>query len=171
MPGCLLPSGAMAGFKAFYFSTHHGAPLDGFDAKASQFALASGALAAAASSIALALKFRAAASAFVVVIWSVVIFGTRGARLFVKPGPEYFERHLGQQVFSVPWLYAPAGPGRSTEENPHEIGFFAHLCLSNLKGAYDQECHHGQQLSVLSKARMFVDFDVDFWRRRGSQMS
>jgi hypothetical protein len=92
----------MAGFNAFYFSTHHGAPLDAFDAKASQSALASGALAAAASSVALALKFRAAASAFVVVIWSVVIFGTAGARLFVKPGPEYFERHLGQQVFSVP---------------------------------------------------------------------
>jgi hypothetical protein len=170
IPICLAV-GAMAGFDAFYVPAHRAASLDAFDVKASEYALASAAFAAAGSSIALALKFRTAASVFVVAIWSVVIFGTQGTRLFVKPGPEYFERHLGQQVFAVPWQYAPAGPGRSTEENPHEIGFSAHLCLSNLKGAYDQDCRLGRQLYVFPKERFFADFDIHLWRERSAQMS
>jgi len=157
----------MAGFDQFYFPSHRGASLDAFDVKATRFVLASGAFAAAASSIALALKFRATASAAVVAIWSVVIVGTPGARLFVKPGPEYFERHLGQQV---PWLYSPDRPG-SAAEDPHQISFSVMLCLPNLKGRYDQDCHQGQQLGVFSKEQVFADFDVAFWRTHGSQMS
>jgi hypothetical protein len=170
IPICLLISAA-AGFNAFYFSTHRTAPLNEFDINASTFALAAGAFAAGISSIAIALKFRVAASALVVAIWTVIIFGTPGARLFVKPGPEYFERHAGQQAFSVPWQYRPAGPGRLTDQNPHEIGFSAMLCLSNLKGAFDPDCHGGQQLYVLSKEDGLSDFELNFWRKRGSQMS
>jgi hypothetical protein len=103
-------TGALAnGFDKFYFPAHQTAPLDAFDLKASLFVLACGAFAAVVSAIALALKFRAAASVLVVAIWSIAILGTLGARSFVKPGPEYFERHLGQQVFLVPWQYAPFG--------------------------------------------------------------
>src|ERR1700682_2186773 len=52
IPICLA-IGAMAGFDAFYFPTHRAASLDAFDIKASEYALASAAFAAAASSIAL----------------------------------------------------------------------------------------------------------------------
>jgi hypothetical protein len=113
IPVCLA-IGAMAGFDKFYFPAHQNAPLDAFDLKDSRFVLACSAFAAGASSIALALKFRASASVLVVAIWSAAIFGTWSARLFVKPGPKYFERHLGQ-VFLVPWQYAPLGPGRSAD--------------------------------------------------------
>jgi hypothetical protein len=169
IPVCLL-IGAMAGFNAFYFSTHRRAPLDAFDINASMFVLAAAAFAAVTSSIALTFKFRVVASALVVAVWMVITFGTPGARLFVKPGPEYFERHAGGQVFSVPWQYRPAGPGRSTDQ-ANQIGFSAMLCLSNLKGNFDEDCLGGQQLYVLSKEDGFTDFELNFWRKRSSQMS
>jgi hypothetical protein len=115
------------------------------------------------------LKFRVLASASVIAIWSVVICATQGARSLVKPGPEYFERHLGQQVYSVPWQYAPVGIGQSADQNPHQIGFPATLCLSNLKGTYDQDCRGGQQLYVSPKDR--APLDIHLWQQRGSQSS
>lgn len=160
-----------AAFDAFYFPAHRGASLDVFDIKATSFALLAGVLAVAASSIALALKFRVAASIMVVAIWSIVIFGTQGARLLVKPGPEYFERHIGQQTFDVPWLYSPDRPG-SAAEDPHAIGLSVKLCLSNLRGRYDQDClRQFRQLQVFPKEENVFDFEVEFWRRRSSEMS
>jgi hypothetical protein len=166
--GFLIAAGAA--INAFYFPAHRMAPFNEFDNKAATFVMVTSVIAALASSIALALKFRTTASVLVVAIWSVILFGTPAARLFVQPGPEYFERHLGQQVFLVPWRYGPAGFG-SARQDPHEIGFSAHLCISNLKGAYDNDCRGGKQLYIVSRDWALSDFDVDFWRRRGSQMS
>ncbi|WP_420970474.1 hypothetical protein [Bradyrhizobium sp. B120] len=161
--------GASAGFSFFYFPTRQTAPLDAFDVTASQLVLASAAFAAVASSIAFALKLRATASVLVVVIWSTTVVGTLVARSFVKPGPEYFERHLGQQVFLVPWQYVSAGHGQFTAQSPHEIGFSANLCLSNLKGRQDQDCRSAQQIYILPKERDFVD--PEFWRMHRSEMN
>jgi len=58
---------------AFYFPTHRMAPFDNYDNTAAGFAVAAGAVAALASSIALALNFRTTASAFLVTIWSVIL--------------------------------------------------------------------------------------------------
>jgi len=170
IPVCLVIS-ASAGFDKFYFPAHQDAPLDAFDIKASGFILTCGAFAAVASSLALALEFRAAASVLVVAIWSAAILGTQGARLFVKPGPEYFERHLGQRVYLIPWQYAPLGPGESAEQHRHENGFSANLCLSNLKGSYDQGCRDSQHPQLSVSPKDFEGFDIEFWRKYRSQMS
>jgi hypothetical protein len=170
VPMCFAIS-AMAGFNKFYFPAHQTASLDAFDIKATTFVLAAGAFVAIASSVAFALKFRVLASVLVVAIWSVIIFGTQGARLLVKPGPEYFERRLGQQVYLVPWQYAPVGIGQSADQDPRQIGFSATLCLSNLKGTYDQDCRGGQQLQLTPKDRSFALFDIHLWEQRGSQVT
>ena len=110
IPICLL-IGASAGFNQFYFPAHPQATFNAYDLRASRLVLASAAFAAALSSIALALKFRATASLSVILIWTTTIAGTQVARSFVKPGPDYFERHIGPEAFLVPWQYADSSPG------------------------------------------------------------
>lgn len=92
---------ATAAINAFYHPAHRMTPFNQYDIKASQFVMAASLVGTAAASIALALKFRTVASLLVVAIWSVILLGTQGARLLVQPGPEYFERRLGQEVYSV----------------------------------------------------------------------
>jgi hypothetical protein len=168
IPICLA-IGVTAGIDAFYFPTHRMAPFDRFDIKASEFALLASAVAATAASISIALKFRAAASLLVVGIWSVILFGTQAARLLVQPGPEYFERHLGQQLFLVPWQYAPGGHGSTDNDG---IGISVQLCISNLKGAFDDDCHgRQQQLYIVPREWVFRLPETDFRRTRRSQMS
>lgn len=116
-----------------YAPTDRMAPIHQFDVSAAEFILAAGTLAATTSSIALGLKFRAVASILVIATRSAIAFGALAARLFVQPGPEYFERHLGTQAFSIPWQYA-------TREIAREIGFGIRLCLANPKSDYDKDC-------------------------------
>ena len=170
IPVCLA-IGAAAGFDKFYFPSHPHVTLDAYDLKASNLILASGAFAAVASSIALALKFRATASVLVIAIWSITIAGNQIARSLVKPGPEYFERHVGPDVFLVPWQYVPASPGSSVEEVSHDIGLSAALCLSNLKGRGDAGCGFIQQLRVLPNEEKLADLDLKSWRKSRTEMT
>jgi hypothetical protein len=78
-------------------------------------------------------------------------------------------RHSPRNGFNG-FLRALPGAGRQTQDR-HQIGFSVMLCPSNLKGAFDQDCHDGRQLYILSKDNGFADFELDLWRRRGSQMS
>ncbi|QOZ26840.1 hypothetical protein [Bradyrhizobium sp. CCBAU 51753] len=170
VPVCLLIRAA-AGFSSFYFPAHPQVTLNSYDMGASNVVLAAGAFAAVASSIALALKFRATASALVIVIWSTAIAGTQVVRSFVKPGPDYFERHIGPEVFLVPWWYADSSPGRPPHETPNEIGFVFDLCLSNLKGRTDIDCRFIQQVRVLPNEKNVADPVLESWRKYRSQMS
>ncbi|TQF43349.1 hypothetical protein UNPF46_01765 [Bradyrhizobium sp. UNPF46] len=170
IPICLSIS-VGAGISRFYFPTHPGATLNAFDARASNLVLVAGALAAVASSIALALKFRATASLLVLVTWGAAVAGTQVARSFVKPGPEYFERHVGSEVFFVPWQYVPAGPGASVREISNENGFSAALCLPSLKGRAENDCTFIRQLSVLPDGESIADFDLENWRKHRIEMS
>ena len=168
IPICLF-IGGLAGFNKFYFPTHPHVTLDAYDINASKIVLVSGAFATLASSIALALKFRALASVLVIMIWTTIA-GTQVARFFVKLGPEYFERHVGPEVFFVPWQYIPAGPGASIVEVSNEIGFSAALCLSNLKGQSDEGCTWRRQLHVLPNEENVADSDLKNWRKYRAQM-
>jgi hypothetical protein len=170
IPICLL-IGAGAGFDQFYFPAHPQATLDAYDLRASRLVLASGAFAAAISSIALAFKFRATASVLVILIWTTTIAGTQVARSFVKPGPDYFERHIGPEAFLVPWQYADSSPGVPPHEKPNEIGFTIDLCLSNLKGRTDIDCRWIQQVRILPNEKSIADSTLESWRKYRSQMS
>jgi len=117
IPVCLVLSAA-AGFDKFYFPAHPHATLDAFDLVASKLIPAFAACAAVLSSIAFAFGFRATASILVILIWTSTIAGTQIARSFVEPGPEYYERHIGPEVFLVPWKYADAGPGSPLATSP-----------------------------------------------------
>ncbi|WP_144441243.1 hypothetical protein [Bradyrhizobium sp. CCGE-LA001] len=159
-----------AGISKTYFAAHPQATFDAFDLGASKLVFAAGAFAAVAASIALALKFRATASVMVIAIWSAIVVGTPLARAFVKPGPEYFVRHVGSEVFFVPWQYIPAAPGASVVEVSNENGFSAALCLSNLKGRGDADCSRIQQLRVLPNEEGAADFDLKNWRKYRTEM-
>jgi len=170
IPICLL-IGAFAGFAKFYFSASPHVTLDDYDLKATNFVLAAGAFATAVSTIALVLKFRAVASASVIVIWGFTLVGTQVARSFVKPGPEYLERHLGREVFWVPWKYAPSHPGAAPpDEISNENGFTADLCLSNLGGRTDEGCGWIQGVRILPDEKSAADSDLESWRKYRSQM-
>lgn len=169
IPICLV-IGAAAGFNKFYFPAHPQATLNAYDLSASRLVLASGAFAAAISSIALVFKFRAAASVLVVLIWTTTIAGTQVARSFVRPGPDYFERHIGPEAFLVPWQYADAHPGAPPHEDPTEIGFTVDLCFSNLKGRTDIGCRSIQQVDILPNDKSIADATLGSWRKYRSQM-
>jgi len=154
-----------------YFAASPQIPFDKYDNDASWIFLASVAFAAVASSIALALEFRATASALVVAIWGVAVAGIPVARSFVKPGPEYFERHAGQETFWVPWKYVATSPGVPLEKMPKEVGFSADLCLSNLLGRDDVGCGFIQSVHVLPSENSDADPDLKSWREYQSQMS
>jgi hypothetical protein len=98
-------------------------------------------------------------------ILGYIILCTPAARWLVEPGPEYFERHLGHEVFFVPWLYA-LGSGRN--ENPY--GFSVDLCMYNMRGYYDNDCHFHQRVQVLPKDAVFTDLEVGVWRSHGSEL-
>jgi hypothetical protein len=170
IPICLL-IGAGAEFNQFYFPAHPQVTLNTYDLGASRLVLASGAFAAAISSIALAFKFRATASMLVVLIWTTTIAGTQVARSFVKPGPNYFERHIGPEAFLVPWQYADASPGAPPHENPTEIGFTVDICLPNLKGRTDIDCRWIQQVHINPNDESLADATLGSWRKYRSQMS
>jgi hypothetical protein len=169
IPVCLF-IGAAAGFDKFYFPAHPQAMLDAYDMRASNIVLASGALAAVASSIALALKYRAIASVLVVVIWSATLAGSQVARSFVKPRPSYYERHIGTEVFLVPWQFADASPGVAPHETPNDIGFTVDICLSNLKGRTDIDCRIIQPVRVLPNETGVADLTLGSWRKYRPQM-
>jgi hypothetical protein len=169
IPICLV-IGAGAGFDKFYFPASPHATLDAYDIGASNVVLAAGAFVAVASSIALALKFRATASVLVIVIWSTIIAGTQVARSFVEPGPDYFERIVGPEVFLVPWKYAASSLGVPPHQRPNEIGLTIDLCLSSLKGRTDIACGWIQQVHILPKEDSISDSILESWRKFRSQM-
>ena len=169
VPVCLVIA-ALAGFSKFYFPAHPHATLNAYDITASYVALAVGAFAAVTSSIALALKFRATASLLVIVMWPAIIAGTQVARSFVKPGPDYYERHVGAETFLVPWKYVDVGFGGAPLEVSREDGFIARLCFSNLQGRTDPDCRLFQQLRVLPEEPGDADLGLTAWRENRSQM-
>lgn len=169
IPVCLL-LGAAAGFDKFYFPAHPQATLDAYDVGASKLIMASAAFAAVLSSIALAFGFRATASLLVILIWIPTIAGTQIARSLVEPGPDYYERHIGSEVFLVPWKYADAGPGRPPRDKPDEIGFTIDLCLSNLGGSTDMDCSWIQQVRILPSDKGIADPTLESWRKYRPRM-
>jgi hypothetical protein len=158
------------GVQSILLSWHPQVTLNAYYLSASRFVLASGAFAAAISSIALVFKFRATASLLVVLIWTATIAGTQVARSFVKPGPDYFERHIGPEAFLVPWQYADASPGVPPHEKPNEVGFTFDLCLSNLKGRTDIDCRFIQQVHIFPNDKSTADATLGSWRKYRSQM-
>lgn len=154
-----------------YFAASPQVPFDAYDNNASWIFLASVAFASVAASIALALKFRATASALVVVTWTMTLAGILVARSFVKPGPEYFERQAGQEVFLVPWKYVSTNPGVPPDKMPKEVGFSARLCFSNLGGRGDPGCSISHSVHVLPSENSDDDPDLKSWREYRSQMS
>ncbi|WP_035645647.1 hypothetical protein [Bradyrhizobium sp. ORS 285] len=170
IPACLV-IGGMAGFSMFYFSASPQYQLHAYDLQASNLVLAVGAFTTAASTIALALKFRAIASALVIVIWSTSLIGTQVARAFVKPGPDTFERHVGDEVFSLPWTYAPASPGSAPPVAvSHENGFTAQVCFANLGGRTDASCGMFQEVRISPDEDGTAGPDLQSWRKRRSEM-
>jgi hypothetical protein len=161
-----LTIGTAAAISAFYHPLHQYAPFNRFTVQAANYGMAVGAFAAVTSSIALCLKFRLAASTFVVTCWSIFFFGAIGAWFLVKPGPQQFQRYVGTQRFSVPWLYAPTG-----EDRPNAAGFSVRLCLPSLRGTYDEGCRGGQQVTIGPKDSGLTGiFDEKFWRSRMPEM-
>jgi len=169
IPVCLV-IGAVAGFDKFYFPAHPHATLDAYDLGASKLIMASAAFAAVLSSIALAFGFRATASLLVILIWTPTIAGTQIARSLVELGPDYYERHIGPDVFLVPWKYADAGPGAPPRDKPDEIGFTFDLCLSNLGGRTDIDCTWIQPVRILPADKGIADRTLESWRKYRSQM-
>ena len=130
--------------------------IKGSRSKAVYFALAVSFIGAIGSSTFLALKLRVAASAVVVGCWSVFLVGATGAWLLVKPGPEYFQRYVGAERFSVPCRYRPGG-----EDRPNRVGFSVFLCLSNLRGNDDENCHDAQQFWIHPSENGFTPLSLD----------
>jgi hypothetical protein len=165
--GASLVIGIPASISAFYHPLDRYAPFNRFALQALNWALAVGAFTAVSSSITLCLKFRLAASTLVIASWSLFTFGATGTGLLVKPGPEHFQRYVGSQRFSVPWLYAPTG-----QDQPNTAGFTVGLCLSSLRGTYDERCRGGLQVNIRPQDRGFTGiFDEKFWRLRMSEMT
>lgn len=51
------------------------------------------------------------------------------------------------------------------------MGFFVHLCPSNLRGTYDENCRDAHQFTIHpSDSGFTLIFDERFWRRRLSEM-
>jgi hypothetical protein len=147
---------------AFYGPTLRDAPFCIYDGRAAEFAVVASAIAGVASSIALLLKFRLAASLFVVGIWSAILLGVPGARLFVQSGPEYFIRHLGEQKFKIPWQYEPSHVMGSTEEDSTAFGFNFQLCESGFKGAQDPDCvGRHTEVRVFPKKANLTNLGID----------
>lgn len=154
-----------------YFAASPHRPFDAYDNHAAWICLAAVAFAALASSIALGLKYRATASALVIATCTTTIAGIMIARSFVTPGPDYFERRAGQDVFLVPWKYVSTSPGAPLDRMPMEIGFSVNLCFSNLGGRTDAGCRFIQDVHVLPSESGGDDRDLASWTRYRSQMS
>ncbi len=170
IPVCFVV-GAAAGFDKFYFPAHPHATLDAYDLNASKLIMAAAGLAAVLSSVAFTLGFRATASLLVILIWTATIAGNQIARARVEPGPDYYARHIGSEVFLVPWKYADAGPGRPPRDPPGEIGFTVDLCLSNLGGHTDIDCSWIQQVRILPGDKDVADPTLGSWRKYRSEMT
>jgi hypothetical protein len=165
--GASLIIGIPAAISALYHPLERYAPFNQFAVQALNWALAVGAFAAVGSSIARYLKFRLAASALVVLCWSLFAFGATGTGLQVKPGPEHFQRYVGTERFSVPWLYAPEGV-----DQPNTAGLTIRLCLSSLRGTYDKGCRGGLPVNIRPQNQGFTGvFYEQFWRSRMSEMT
>jgi len=169
IPVCLVIA-ARAGFSRFYFPAHPQAKLHAYDIAASYMALAVGAFVAVTSSIALVRQFRATASLLVIMTWPTIITGSQVARSFVRPGPDYYERHVGGETFLVPWKYVDVGYGGTPREASNEDGFIAYFCFSNLQGRTDPDCSLFEQLRVLPKVPGDADPGSKAWREYRSQM-
>jgi hypothetical protein len=151
-----------AGINAFYHPLHQDAPYDRLVLQVTNVVIAVGFLAAVSSSIALAFKFRVAASILVVACWSATFAYSAGARLLVQPGPQKFDRYVGSQHFSIPWTYQPKG-----EEKPNSIGFSIWLCEGSLQGGYERGCRAVTQVRVSpGGSTLQREFDVTFWNKQ-----
>jgi len=158
-----------AAVSTLYHPLHQRAPIFAFEIQALNFGLAVSLIAVVASSVLLALKFRIAASAAVVGCWSAFLIGATGARLLVKPGPEHFQRYVGTDRFSVPWRYRPGG-----EDRPNRVGFYVELCISNLRGTYDENCrdHYPRGIAIRPSDSGFTRIsDERDWRAQLPNMT
>jgi len=142
--------------------------------RAANAVMAASAIAAAAPSIALALKFRVTASALVVGCWSAILasyilllsLGTPRIRQLVGPRPQQFERYVGSQRFVVPWQYQPVGA-----DVLNSSGFSVRICKASFRGAYELGCEGSSQVGVSPADTGFGrQFDVTFWRDRLPEM-
>jgi hypothetical protein len=137
------------------------------------YAVVAGLIAAVASSIALGLKRRPAASTLVLAIWSAFLIYAGWAMSVVKPGPEYFERYLGKRTYLVSWHYAPLGIQGSNQGRIDE--FDINLCLNNLRGSYGESCVANDRTQVFVALREggitpLGKLDERTWRAHMSEM-
>jgi hypothetical protein len=136
--GAALTIGVGAAISAFYHPLARSAPFANLTVQIIKATLLGGIAVAVLASIALACRWRRAATLSVVVVWCLLALGSMLAYAMTKPGPEIFERYLGDQKFLVPWQYQPGGPSAS-HASPNS--FSISLCLNSLRGWYDKACN------------------------------
>jgi hypothetical protein len=164
--GLALTVGVSSAISSFYHPLHRLAPFARFNVQTLWFAVIASAVAAVAASIALRLSFRTSASAIILLTWAAILVAASIARLFVKAGPEVFERYVGEHRFLVPWQFAPYGV-----DYPGPYGLSITACIETLRGTYDKTCRDGRQVTIRSRERGFSGvFDESIWRSSLPQM-
>jgi hypothetical protein len=123
-----------------------------------------GAAVAVGSSLALALRWRIAAAASVVVCWVGLVLGGTVYLNSVQKGPQYFDRYAGEMHFRIPWQFGPSG---SDSLGPN--GFYVSLCVDSLLATYDKACRGGEQVSEYPPNLSFA-FEELSWQRRQNAM-
>lgn len=167
-----LGAAVSAGLNAFYHPQHEWAGYDRALARFLQLAYWIGAAAAVGSSLALAWRWRVAASVSVVACWIGLIAG--GAVYLnhlnsIPRGPEYFDRYAGEMHFRIPWQYGPSG-----SDQPALNGIHTHLCLDTLSGWYEKACIGSklEQVSIYPAKDNFMDgVEATSWQRRPEEFN
>jgi uncharacterized membrane protein YhaH (DUF805 family) len=138
-----LTVGVGSAINAFYHPQHEWANYERAVSRLLEVAFGVAVFAALASSIALAVKWRTAASSVVALCWIGLVAGGAVYLGSIDKGPQYFDRYAGQQHFRIPWQYGPSGSDKPT---PNGITLF--LCLDSFLGRYETACTHGEQHQV-----------------------
>ena len=109
--------GYWVGHRRFYHPQHEWAGYERALVDFLQLTFCIGAAVAVGSSLALALRWRVAASASVVVCWVGLVLGGAVYLNSVAEGPQYFDRYVGEMIFesrgstgrAVPIVRGPTG--------------------------------------------------------------
>jgi hypothetical protein len=156
--------GYWVGHRRFYHPQHEWAGYERALVDFLQLTFCIGAAVAVGSSLALALRWRVAASASVVVCWVGLVLGGAVYLNSVAEGPQYFDRYVGEMHFRIPGQHGPSG-----SDSPGPNGFYVSLCVDSLLATYDKACREGKQVSVYPPKLGFA-FEELSWQRRQNAM-
>lgn len=162
--------GVGAAISADYHPLHPSAPFQTLTVHIILAALIGGIAVAVLSSVALACQWRRTAWLSILVVWCALGLGSLLAYAWTQPGPEIFERYVGDQRFLVPWQYQAGGPSVS---HTGDDGFGLSLCINSLHGYYDKACDATKATYVLIKRRgsaLSNELEVRQWRTRHESM-